>query len=695
MSGVGNFNTAAKRTALADRNVAPRDAGDAPYDAKSVSTQNYTSTSTSTIVVSKAQENRIQTKSKNTLTKAFFQPAQRPPKVVAPSVSMSQLKPATNGNTHILRKAISRASMPPFVFKDAQGPESKLAPAASARATSKDGPPAVQATKVQPSTKNSNIKQEPSADPASQKMESVQPEQRKRQDQQDASRYSKHEVVQHQKPAYLSSKPSLLIPPGDAPPPISPRADDDITEPLYYVDAVEDLSQEQIQFLANAPSQFIDAPEPHRPASSLPEPLVPEHRPERVNPTRPSGAQPEVSSTNQPLPSFYLDPGYLPYLSDCDDDDEEEEEDDHCYDDRGYTTAHSYRSRGDNTTSGVTTVMLPPKITKKGQAELEAARRIVESRRTAEDVLEDDWDVSMVAEYGDDIFHYMKELEMALLPNPHYMDNQGEIQWSMRSVLMDWVVQVHTRFGLLPETLFLTVNYIDRFLSRKIVSLGKLQLVGATAILIAAKYEEINCPSVQEIVYMVDGGYTVEEILKAERFMLSMLDFELGWPGPMSFLRRISKADDYDLEARTLAKYFLEVVIMDERFVASPPSYIAAGAHCLSRFILRKGEWTPPHVYYSGYTYQQLKPLVTMLLDCCRHARKHHSAVFEKYSDKRYRHASTYVEEEIMRGFTLPFEQRVSLAFSVDFFAHETARASYAGSHPGSHSMKMPIPTHG
>lgn len=161
----------------------------------------------------------------------------------------------------------------------------------------------------------------------------------------------------------------------------------------------------------------------------------------------------------------------------------------------------------------------------------------------------------------------------------------------MRSVLMDWLVQVHNRFGLLPETLFLTVNCIDRFLSVKVVSLSKLQLVGATAIFVAAKYEEINCPSVQEIMYMVDGGFTVEEILKAERFMLSMLDFELGWPGPMSFLRRISKADDYDIDIRTLAKYFLEVTIMDERFVGSPPSYIAAGAHCLARFMLRKGGW--------------------------------------------------------------------------------------------------------
>lgn len=171
------------------------------------------------------------------------------------------------------------------------------------------------------------------------------------------------------------------------------------------------------------------------------------------------------------------------------------------------------------------------------------------------------------------------------------MDNQTEIQWSMRSVLMDWLVEVHLRFSLLPETLFLCVNFVDRFLSCKIVSLGKLQLVGATAIFIAAKYEEIHCPSVKEVVYMVGEDYSVSEILKAEQFMLNMLQYELGWPGPMSFLRRISKADDYDLETRTLAKYFLEITIMDERFVGSPPSFTAAGAHCLARLMLRKGDW--------------------------------------------------------------------------------------------------------
>jgi hypothetical protein len=239
---------------------------------------------------------------------------------------------------------------------------------------------------------------------------------------------------------------------------------------------------------------------------------------------------------------------------------------------------------------------------------------------------------------------------------------------------MDWMIQVHTRFGLLPETLFLAVNYIDRFLSCKVVSLGKLQLVGATALFVAAKYEEINCPSVQEIVYMVDNAYTVDEILKAERFMLSMLQFELGWPGPMSFLRRISKADEYDLDTRTMAKYFLEVMIMDERFVACPPSFAAAGAHCLSRLVLDRGDWvrSPPsslcftrhelttwqtlaHTHYSQYTYWQLHDLVAKLVECCQQPRKHHQAVFEKYQEKKYKRCALTAEAKLTSGaFKLP-----------------------------------------
>ncbi|OCK78897.1 hypothetical protein K432DRAFT_394385 [Lepidopterella palustris CBS 459.81] len=338
------------------------------------------------------------------------------------------------------------------------------------------------------------------------------------------------------------------------------------------------------------------------------------------------------------------------------DDDEDEE----YYDADGYTTARSLRSRGDNTTGGVTMV-LAPRITARSQMELVAARQYVDSIKTPEEIEDEQWDTSMVAEYGEEIFEYMRKLEERMKPNGSYMDHQAEIQWSMRAVLMDWLVQVHHRFTLLPETLFLAVNYVDRFLSAKVVSLGKLQLVGATALFVAAKYEEINCPSVQEIVYMVDGAYTVDEILKAERFMLSMLQFELGWPGPMSFLRRISKADDYDLETRTLAKYFLEITIMDERFVGCSPSFTAAGAHCLARFMLKKGDWSQAHAHYSGYTSNQLRQLVSVMFECCENPSKHHAAVYDKYADKRYRQASLFVECEISNGFELPLMCRESL----------------------------------
>ena len=78
-----------------------------------------------------------------------------------------------------------------------------------------------------------------------------------------------------------------------------------------------------------------------------------------------------------------------------------------------------------------------------------------------------------------------------------YMSMQTDINPKMREILIDWLVEVHLKFKLHQETLFLTVNIIDRFLSLRPIQRNKLQLVGCTAMLIAAKYEEIYAPEVQ------------------------------------------------------------------------------------------------------------------------------------------------------------------------------------------------------
>ena len=264
------------------------------------------------------------------------------------------------------------------------------------------------------------------------------------------------------------------------------------------------------------------------------------------------------------------------------------------------------------------------------------------------DPMDDDtYDVVMVVELTNDIFKYLRELELKYKPDPYYMNIQSELKWSYRSTLIDWIVQVHSRFQLLPETLYLTVNIIDRFLSKKVVTLNRFQLVGAAALFVAAKYEEINCPTLKDIVYMLDNAYTRDDVIKAERFMIDTLGFEIGWPGPMSFLRRISKADDYEYDIRTLAKYLLEITIMDSRLVAAPPSWLATGAYFLSKIILGYNDWSIHHIYYSGYTQEQIFPLATTILENCRQASTKHEAIWKKYSERRQHRSAQIVAKWI------------------------------------------------
>ena len=92
----------------------------------------------------------------------------------------------------------------------------------------------------------------------------------------------------------------------------------------------------------------------------------------------------------------------------------EDEELEENYDEEGYMTARSYKSLGNNTTSGATTVLFP-KVNPKVKKELAAAKALVEGMKTAEEIEDETWDTSMVAEYGDEIFQYMRELEVSVV----------------------------------------------------------------------------------------------------------------------------------------------------------------------------------------------------------------------------------------------------------------------------------------
>ncbi|XP_019337555.1 G2/mitotic-specific cyclin-B1 isoform X1 [Alligator mississippiensis] len=226
---------------------------------------------------------------------------------------------------------------------------------------------------------------------------------------------------------------------------------------------------------------------------------------------------------------------------------------------------------------------------------------------------DDGSDPNLCSEYVKDIYKYLRVLEEQQAIRPKFLLGK-EVTGNMRAILIDWLVQVQMKFRLLQETMYLTVAIIDRFLQNNIVSKKTLQLVGVTAMFVASKYEEMYPPEIGDFAFVTDNAYTKLQIRQMEMKILKALDFSLGRPLPLHFLRRASKIGEVDLEQHTLAKYLMELCIVDYEMVHYPPSQIAAAAFCLALKILDGGEWlsfqTPTLQHYMAYAESDLLPVM-------------------------------------------------------------------------------------
>ncbi|NXA44925.1 CCNB1 protein, partial [Nothocercus julius] len=222
---------------------------------------------------------------------------------------------------------------------------------------------------------------------------------------------------------------------------------------------------------------------------------------------------------------------------------------------------------------------------------------------------EDGADPNLCSDYVKDIYSYLRHLEEKQAVRPKYLAGR-EITGNMRAILIDWLVQVQMKFRLLQETMYMTVAIIDRFLQDNTVSKKTLQLVGVTAMFIASKYEEMYPPEIGDFAFVTDHTYTKSQIRQMEMKILQALDFGLGRPLPLHFLRRASKIAEVDLEQHTLAKYLMELSMVDYEMVHFPPSKTAAAASCLALKVLDGGEWTPTLQHYMTYTESDLLPVM-------------------------------------------------------------------------------------
>lgn len=162
------------------------------------------------------------------------------------------------------------------------------------------------------------------------------------------------------------------------------------------------------------------------------------------------------------------------------------------------------------------------------------------------------------------------------------MNQQVEITPLMRMILVDWLVEVHKKFVLVPDTLYLTITIIDRYLSRVRLAKSRLQLLGVTALLIASKYEEIHPPEVKDLVYITDRLYTCQDVIDMEVTILTELGFQISGPTAYPFLVRFLFVTRATPTAKIAANYYMERFLQEYDFVNHRPSVVAAAVVCLA-----------------------------------------------------------------------------------------------------------------
>lgn len=191
----------------------------------------------------------------------------------------------------------------------------------------------------------------------------------------------------------------------------------------------------------------------------------------------------------------------------------------------------------------------------------------------------DQTEICAMNKYNKEIETYFESLDLT------FQFTEKEITFEMRSLLIDWVISCHEKINLCDDTLHLSIFLIDRFLDGRSISTAKLQLVGVTALFIASKYEEVVCPDLCSFVLLGDRSFSETEIKKAEKYLLYSLNYEIKYVNPLYFLRRVSKANNYESKSRKMAKYFLELMALERDFYHFKKSTICVTAMYLARKI--------------------------------------------------------------------------------------------------------------
>lgn len=238
-----------------------------------------------------------------------------------------------------------------------------------------------------------------------------------------------------------------------------------------------------------------------------------------------------------------------------------------------------------------------------------------------------------VSEYVDEIYQYYWVTEAQNQTLPNYMTIQTDITPQMRGILINWLIEVHLKFDLMHETLYLMVSLLDRYLSEVSINRNDMQLVGLTTLLLASKYEDFWHPRIKDLISISAQSYTRDQMLGMEKLILRKLKFRLNVPTPYVFMLRFLKAAQSDIKLEHLSFYLVELCLVQYEALKYKSSMLCASAIYVARCTLQMNPaWTRLLGKHARYEEEQIRECAEMILRFHKGAKTALlSVTYEKY----------------------------------------------------------------
>ena len=168
-------------------------------------------------------------------------------------------------------------------------------------------------------------------------------------------------------------------------------------------------------------------------------------------------------------------------------------------------------------------------------------------------------------------FEYLNDIWKSFIEKEKYnnysfndiINIQIDIKYQMRCILIDWIISLQNKFFKKSSTLFLTINLIDRYLSKKSIHRTKFQLLGVTSLFIAFKYEEIYMKNINDFIDLTARAFDKAEILSMEKTIINLVEFNLDLPLSNDFFDLLSTVYKFDKKEYNFGCFLLEAFLLD------------------------------------------------------------------------------------------------------------------------------------